>query len=80
MSLNDEYFNVNDTLKIKKEWQDFKELCAQFEVELTEFLSHKKNKSAGIRARKKLVKMRNLGQKIGQNIMTKKNEYDSDYS
>ena len=80
MSLREEYHNINDTYNIRDDWKSFRVCCDEFEQELTKFLSHTKNKTAGIRARKKLKELKEKAHKIGKKILKKKQDYDSDYS
>ena len=74
------YHNFNDTYGINKDWVEFKKMCGVFEVELAKFLGHKKNKKAGIRARKKLFEIRKFSKAIGGKILQTRQDYDSDYS
>lgn len=76
----DEHYNVNDTYKIKKDWADFTPLCEEFEKQLTSFLSHTRNKTAGIRARKALKDMFEHLEKIRKKTLKQSQDYEGDYS
>jgi len=73
-------YNVNDEYNIREDWELFKKNCNEFELQLTKFLSHTKNKEAGIRARKKLKELKIQTKFLAKKILKKKQDYDSDYS
>ncbi len=77
----DEFFNVNDTYKIKEDIGMLKTMIKEIESDITAFLSHKKVKYKGIRARKKLGIIKNeFLPHIQRKILKTKQDYDSDYS
>lgn len=76
-----EDFNINDTYKIKKDWEEIKKLVQQIDDDLELFLSHKKVKKRGVRARVNIFKLKNkmlLG--VAKKILKTKQDYDGDYS
>lgn len=77
----DEYFNINDTYKIKKDWADIKELMEEIEKDITKFLGPKKPKIRGVKARVKISKLKNkLLPEIARKILKTRQDYQSDYS
>lgn len=77
----EEFFNINDTYKIKQSIIDLKKLILDLELDVNDFLGHKKTKYKGVRARKKLGIIRNeFIPKLQKNILKTKQDYDSDYS
>jgi hypothetical protein len=77
----DEFFNVNDTYKIKKDLDDIKKLISEIEEDITKFLGPKKPKSRGVKARSKITKLKNeLLPTMARKILKTKQDYSSDYS
>ena len=77
----DELFNVNDAYKIKEEIAQLKLLIDSIDGDITAFLSHKKVKYKGVRARKKLGLIKNeFIPNIQRKILKTKQDYDSDYA
>ncbi|GIV43964.1 MAG: hypothetical protein KatS3mg035_1087 [Bacteroidia bacterium] len=77
----DEFFNVNDTYKIKQDIAQLKALIEEVEEDINAFLSHKKVKYKGVRARKRLGSIKNeFIPNIQRKILKTKQDYDSDYS
>lgn len=77
----DEFFNVNDTYKIKKDLDDIKKLIVEIEEDITKFLGPNKRKKRGVKARSKITKLKNkLLPEIARKILKTKQDYDSDYS
>jgi hypothetical protein len=77
----DEFFNVNDTYKIKKDLDDIKKLILEIEEDVNRFLGPNKPKIRGVKARSKITKLKNkLLPVIARKILKTKQDYDSDYS
>ena len=77
----DDFFNVNDTYKIKKDWDDIKKLISEIEMDINKFLGPNKPKRRGVKARSKITKLKNkLLPDISRKILKTKQDYDSDYS
>jgi ribosome-interacting GTPase 1 len=74
------WLNINDTYKIKKDFAELKSIIEEIESDITAFLSHKKTKYKGKRARKKLALLKNeLIPQISRKILKTKQDYESDY-
>jgi hypothetical protein len=77
----DEFFNVNDTYKIKEDIAQLRALIDDLEKDINAFLSHKKVKYKGVRARKKVGIIKNeFLPNLQRKILKTKQDYDSDYS
>lgn len=77
----DEFFNVNDTYKIKEDLARLRSLLDDIDSDINAFLSHKKVKYKGVRARKKLGFIKNeFVPNLQRKILKTKQDYDSDYS
>jgi hypothetical protein len=77
----DDFFNVNDTYKIKKDWQEIKDLISEIEEDINKFLGPTKPKRRGVKARSKITKLKNkLLPVVSRKILKTKQDYDSDYS
>lgn len=77
----DEFFNINDTYKIKKDWEEIKKLIIEIEEDINSFLGPKKPKSRGVTARSKIRKLKNKDlPEIARKILKTKQDYESDYS
>ena len=77
----DEFFNVNDTYKIKKDLDDIKKLILEIESDVNRFLGPNKPKVRGVKARSKIATLKNkLLPAISRKILKTKQDYDSDYS
>jgi len=77
----DDYFNINDTYKIKQDLSDIKKLLSQIEEDVAKFLGPKKVKRRGVKARSKITKLKNkLLPNIARKILKTRQDYDSDYS
>lgn len=77
----DEFFNVNDTYKIKEDIAQLRALIDDLEKDVNAFLSHKKVKYKGVRARKKVGIIKNeFLPNLQRKILKTKQDYDSDYS
>lgn len=77
----DDFFNVNDTYKIKKDWDDIKKLMLEIEEDINKFLGPKKPKKRGVKARSKITKLKNtLLPNVARKILKTRQDYDSDYS
>lgn len=77
----DEYFNVNDTYKIKKDFAELKKLIDEIGDDIDKMLGPKKFKSRGVDARRKIrLLKKELLPVIARKILKTKQDYDSDYS
>lgn len=77
----DDLFNINDTYKIKKDWEEIKKLMILIEIDINKFLGPKKPKVRGVAARSKMTKLKNkLLPGIAHKILKTKQDYQSDYS
>lgn len=77
----DDFWNINDTYKIKKDWDDIKKFMSEIEADITAFLGPKKYKIRGVKARGKIVKLKNkLLPAVSKKILKTRQDYDSDYS
>lgn len=77
----DEFFNINDTYKVKKDWDDIKKLMSEIEEDINKFFGPNKPKIRGVKARSKITKLKNkLLPEIARKILKTKQDYDSDYS
>jgi hypothetical protein len=77
----DDFFNINDTYKIKKDLDDIKKLILEIEEDVNKFLGPKKPKRRGVRARSKITRLKNkLLPEMARKILKTKQDYDSDYS
>jgi hypothetical protein len=75
------WLNVNDTYKIKKDLYELKLKIEEIEMELSLFLGNRKNVTAGMRAKKKILSLREEDlRKISKKITKMKQDYKSDYS
>jgi hypothetical protein len=76
----DEYHNVNDTYKIKKDWEEAKKLMSEIEKDIDKFLGPNKTKIRGTKARVKIFKLNKLLIIIARKALKTKQDYNSDYS
>lgn len=77
----DEFFNINDTYKIKKDWDDIKKFMAEIEEDINEFLGPNKFKIRGVKARGKITRLKNkMLPDVSRKILKTRQDYDSDYS
>lgn len=77
----DDFFNVNDTYKIKKDWEEVKKLILEIEEDINKFLGPNKPKRRGVKARSKITKLKTkLLPEIARKILKTKQDYESDYS
>lgn len=77
----DDFFNINDTYKIKKDLDDIKKIISEIEIDINKFLGPIKPKSRGVKARSKISKLKNkLLPDIARKILKTKQDYESDYS
>jgi hypothetical protein len=77
----DEFFNVNDTYKIKKDWEEVKKMILDIEEDINKFLGPNRPKRRGVKARSKITKLKGkLLPEIARKILKTKQDYESDYS
>lgn len=77
----DDFYNINDTYKIKSDWDAIKKLVLEIEEDINKFLGPNKPKRRAVRARSKITKLKNeLLPSIARKILKTKQDYDSDYS
>lgn len=78
---SDEVFNINDTYGIKEDLTAIRKILDLIEEDVNAFLSHKKTKKRGIKARSKIVLVKNkLLPEMSKKILKTKQDYESDYS
>jgi cell division septum initiation protein DivIVA len=78
---SDEVFNINDTYGIKIDLTEIRNFLDLIEEDLNGFLSHKKSKKKGIKARSKIVLLKNkLLPEMSKKILKTKQDYEGDYS
>jgi hypothetical protein len=71
--------NVNDNHKVLVDWQAVKDAVAQVDKEFLKFYGPTKTKKAGIRARKRLMKMIYEIHVIREKLLKQRQDYDSEY-
>lgn len=77
----DDYYNVNDTYKIKEDWAAIKKLILEIEKDINELLSPNKPKRRAVMARSKIRNLKNeMLPNIARKILKTKQDYNSDYS
>jgi hypothetical protein len=77
----DEYYNINDTYKIKKDWAEIKKLVDEITQDIDKFLGPNKPKSRAVDARRKIRNLKSeLLPNIARKILKTKQDYESDYS
>ena len=74
-------FNVNDTYDIKGDLIEIRKLMLELEADVTNFLSDKKVKKSGTKARAKITKLKNkLLPDVARKILKTRQDYEEDYS
>ena len=71
--------NVNVNHKVLVDWQAVKDAMAQVDKEFLKFYGPTKTKKAGIRARKRLMKIINELYVIREKLLKQRQDYDSEY-
>jgi hypothetical protein len=69
-----------DYYKIREDWEQYKTLTQEFELEYEKFSKKPTSHIFCTRARKKLKEIEQLGSKIRSNVKKKTQDYLSDYS
>jgi len=69
----------NDNHLIDDNFQKLKILIQQAELDVYKFIGPTRNRKAGRRARKKMIKIKELANKISVGIMHQGQEFDSEY-
>jgi hypothetical protein len=69
----------NDNNNIDENFQKLKFLIQQTEQDLYKFIGPTRNRKAGRRARKKLIRLKELAHKVSIGIMHQGQEFDSEY-
>lgn len=69
----------HDNNNIDDNFQKIKLLIQQVEIDLYKFIGPTRNRKAGRRARKKIIKIREMAHKISIGIMRQGQEFDSEY-
>lgn len=69
----------NDNNQIDDNFQKIKLLLQQVEIDLYKFIGPTRNRKAGRRARKKIIKIKEMAHKISIGIMHQGQEFDSEY-
>ncbi len=76
----DDLFNINDTYKVKHDLQKIKEILADIEKDINEFLGPKKTKSRGVRARGKISRLKNYTlPELSRKLLKTRQDWDSEY-
>lgn len=77
----DDFYNINDTYKIKADWDAIKKLVLEIEKDINELLSPNKPKRRAVKARSKIRILKNeMLPNVARKILKTKQDYDSDYS
>lgn len=71
--------NVNDYHKVLWDWEDVKEVMGHTEKDFLKFYGPTKTKQAGVRARKKIMKMIYMLYEIRDKILKQRQDYDGEY-
>lgn len=69
----------NDNHNVDNNFQKLKYLLEQVEADVYKFIGPIRNRKAGRRARKKMIKIRELAHKISVGIMHQGQDFDSEY-
>jgi hypothetical protein len=69
----------NDNHRIDDNFQKLKFLIQQAEEDVYKFIGPTRNRKAGRRSRKKLIKIKELAHKISIGIMHQGQDFDSEY-
>ena len=76
----DDLYNVNDTYKIKHDLEKIKQIIADIEKDITEFLGPNKFKSRGVKARGKISRLKNnVLPEISRKLLKTRQDWDSEY-
>ncbi len=76
----DDLYNINDTYKIKYDLAKIKEIIADIENDINEFLGPKKFKIRGVRARGKISRLKNYAlPELSRKILKTRQDFDSEY-
>lgn len=71
--------NFNDYHKVLWDWEDVKDVMADIEKEFLKFYGPTKTKRAGVRARKKVLKVVGMLHGIRKKLLKQRQDYDSEY-
>ena len=71
--------NINDYHKALWDWEDMKDVIAQVEKDFLKFYGPTKTKQAGVRARKKIMKMIEMLYDIRVKLLKQRQDYDGEY-
>ena len=69
----------NDNHNVDNNFQKLKYLIEQAEIDVYKFIGPTRNRKAGRRARKKMIKIKELAHKISVGIMHQGQDFDSEY-
>lgn len=69
----------NDNHNIDNNFQNLKILLNQVEQDLYKFIGPTRNRKAGRRSRKKIIKIREIAHKLSVGIMHQGQDFDSEY-
>ena len=72
--------HFHDDFKIDENFNKIKYLIEQVEKDLYKFIGPTRNRKAGIRARKKMIKISSMAHQISIGVMHQGQIFDSDYS
>lgn len=71
--------HFHDNHNVDSNFQKLKYLLEQAESDVYKFIGPTRNRKAGRRARKKMIKIRELAHKISVGIMHQGQDFDSEY-
>jgi hypothetical protein len=71
--------HFHDNHNVDNNFQKLKYLIEQAEEDVYKFIGPTRNRKAGRRARKKMIKIRELAHKISVGIMHQGQDFDSEY-
>ena len=69
----------NDNHNIDNNFQNLKNLISQVEQDLYKFIGPTRNRKAGRRSRKKMIKIREIAHKLSIGIMHQGQDFNSEY-
>lgn len=71
--------NINDHYDVLLDWREFKSLVSDIDKDLEKFYGPSKIKVAGVRARKKMIDLRERILGIRKKINKQRQDYESEY-
>lgn len=71
--------HFHDDYNVDENFQKLKYLLEQAEIDVYKFIGPTRNRKAGRRARKKMIRIKELAHKISVGIMHQGQDFDSEY-